>query len=143
MVTMVVDESESRTRAARSGSASRPALAALWSAAAGVPDPEIPVLSITDLGILRGIEWDSRDPDMVAVTVTPTYSGCPATEAINAALRDALAAAGAQRVRIDTRLSPAWTTRFRRSKDQAATTGPGERSTVAIETLQPSVKAKA
>jgi len=110
MVTLVVDESESRTRAARSGSASRPALAALWSAAAGVPDPEIPVLSITDLGILRGIEWDSRDPDMVAVTVTPTYSGCPATEAINAALRDALAAAGAQRVRIDTRLSPAWTT---------------------------------
>jgi ring-1,2-phenylacetyl-CoA epoxidase subunit PaaD len=47
---------------------------------------------------------------MVAVTVTPTYSGCPATAAINAALRDALAAAGAQRVRIETRLSPAWTT---------------------------------
>jgi ring-1,2-phenylacetyl-CoA epoxidase subunit PaaD len=109
MVTMVVDESESRTSAGCSESTSRPALAALWSAAAAVPDPEIPVLSVIDLGILRGIEWDSHDPDMVAVTVTPTYSGCPATEAINAALRDALAAAGAQRVRIETRLSPAWT----------------------------------
>ena len=110
MVTMAVHESQSRMHAASSESAPRPALAALWSAAAAVPDPEVPVLSVTDLGILRGIEWDSHDPELVAVTVTPTYSGCPATEAINAALRQALVAAGAQRVRIETHLSPAWTT---------------------------------
>jgi len=109
-VTMVVHESQTRMHAASSESAPRPALAALWSAAAAVPDPEVPVLSVTDLGILRGIEWDSHDPELVAVTVTPTYSGCPATEAINAALRQALVAAGAQRVRIETHLSPAWTT---------------------------------
>jgi len=75
-----------------------------------VPDPEIPVLSVTDLGILRGIEWADDDAKTLVVTVTPTYSGCPATEAINASLRDALAAAGATRVRIETRLAPAWTT---------------------------------
>jgi len=88
----------------------RPTLAALWKAASAVPDPEIPVLSVTDLGILRGIEWDEADPQTVVVTVTPTYSGCPATEMINASLHDALAAAGAPRVRIETRLAPAWTT---------------------------------
>jgi ring-1,2-phenylacetyl-CoA epoxidase subunit PaaD len=109
-VITAIDQSRSPTRGLDDGSVSRPALAALWSAAAAVPDPEIPVLSVTDLGILRGIEWDAADPETVAVTVTPTYSGCPATEAINAALRDALAAAGARRVRIETRLSPAWTT---------------------------------
>ena len=85
-------------------------IAALWNAAAAVPDPEIPVLSVADLGILRGVEWDEADPATVVVTVTPTYSGCPATEAITASLRDALQAAGAPRVRIETRLSPAWTT---------------------------------
>jgi len=109
-VTTAMREGESQMRVVRSESASRPTLADLWSAAAAVPDPEIPVLSVTDLGILRGIEWDPVDPDMVAVTVTPTYSGCPATEAINAALRDALATAGAPRVRVETRLSPPWTT---------------------------------
>jgi len=83
---------------------------ALWNAAAAVPDPEIPVLSVADLGILRGLEWDEADPAMLVVTVTPTYSGCPATETINASLRDALEAAGARRVRIETRLAPAWTT---------------------------------
>ena len=75
-----------------------------------MPDPEIPVISVTDLGILRGIEWDAGDPETLVVTVTPTYSGCPATEMIMTSLRDALAAAGAVRVRIETRLSPAWTT---------------------------------
>ena len=87
-----------------------PTLAAFWNAAAAVPDPEIPVLSVTDLGILRGLEWDEADPGTVVVTVTPTYSGCPATDVIAALLRDALTAAGAPRVRIETRLAPAWTT---------------------------------
>ena len=85
-------------------------LAAFWNAVAAVPDPEIPVVSVTDLGILRGIEWDGGDPGTLVVTVTPTYSGCPATEMITASLRDALETAGASRVRIETRLAPAWTT---------------------------------
>ena len=88
----------------------RPTLAVLWKAVSAVPDPEIPVLSVADLGILRGLEWDEADPRTLVVTVTPTYSGCPATEAIAASLHEALAAAGAPRVRIETRLSPAWTT---------------------------------
>jgi ring-1,2-phenylacetyl-CoA epoxidase subunit PaaD len=140
-VTAAVDESRSPTGTSGSSSASRPALAALWSAAAAVPDPEIPVLSVIDLGILRGIEWDSADPEMVAVTVTPTYSGCPATEAINAALRDALAAAGARRVRVETRLSPAWTTDWitadgRRKLAEFGIAPPaGERSSPGVATV--------
>ena len=92
------------------GSGSRPTLGTLWEAASAVPDPEIPVLSVTDLGILRGLEWDEADPLTLVVTVTPTYSGCPATEAIAASLEGALTTAGAPRVRIETRLAPAWTT---------------------------------
>ena len=75
-----------------------------------MPDPEIPVVSVVELGILRGIEWDAADPSTLVVTVTPTYSGCPATDVIMASIREALAAAGVARVRIETRLSPAWTT---------------------------------
>ena len=50
--------------------------AAVWQTLARIPDPEIPVLSIVDLGIVRGVEWQA---DELVVTVTPTYSGCPAT----------------------------------------------------------------
>lgn len=140
-MTAAIDEAKSPTGTLRSNGAPRPALAALWIAAAAVPDPEIPVLSVTDLGILRGIEWDSADPEMVTVTVTPTYSGCPATEAINAALRDALEAAGARRVRIETRLSPAWTTDWitadgRRKLAEFGIAPPaGERSSPALATV--------
>jgi ring-1,2-phenylacetyl-CoA epoxidase subunit PaaD len=97
--------------AANDGSApSRPAVAALWLALAAVPDPEIPVVSVAELGILRGVEWDAADPTTLVVVVTPTYSGCPATELIATSIREALAAAGVARVRLETRLSPAWTT---------------------------------
>lgn len=95
--------------AAPNGTGSR-TLAAFWNAAASVPDPEIPVLSVIDLGILRAIEWDDTDPGTLVVTVTPTYSGCPATDVIAASLRGVLQAEGALRVRIETRLAPAWTT---------------------------------
>jgi ring-1,2-phenylacetyl-CoA epoxidase subunit PaaD len=95
---------------ALAGLEARPALGALWKVAAAVPDPEIPVISVTELGILRGLEWDERDPVTLVVSVTPTYSGCPATDVIMASLREALMAAGAANVRIETRLSPAWTT---------------------------------
>jgi ring-1,2-phenylacetyl-CoA epoxidase subunit PaaD len=78
-----------------------------WEVLQGVPDPEIPAVSVCELGIVRDVRSDA---DGVTVVVTPTYSGCPATEAIEASIRDALLEAGARHVRVETRLSPAWTT---------------------------------
>ncbi len=72
-----------------------------------VPDPEIPVLTITDLGIVRGVELDG---DSVTVSLAPTYSGCPATEFIERAVVEALEGHGVASVSIDRQLSPAWTT---------------------------------
>ena len=71
-----------------------------------VPDPEIPVLSIVDLGIVRDVEVG----DEIVVSLTPTYTGCPATEVIEKSVVDALYEAGVQRVRIERQLSPPWTT---------------------------------
>ena len=85
----------------------RPSVDSVWQALAGVPDPEIPVVSIVDLGIVRGVEW--RDDELV-VTVTPTYSGCPATEVIMTDIGRALDAAGCTRHRLEVQLAPAWTT---------------------------------
>lgn len=70
-----------------------------------VPDPEIPVISVVDLGIIRSVE--SSPP---AVLLTPTYSGCPATLVIEQAVRSALDSAGFRDVGIRTVLSPPWTT---------------------------------
>lgn len=77
-----------------------------------VMDPEVPVVSIVDLGILRDAAWQEASDGSaeLLVTVTPTYSGCPATEAIAQAIRDTLHAHGVGRVRILTQLYPAWTT---------------------------------
>ena len=71
-----------------------------------VPDPEIPVLTITDLGIVRDVECG----DEIVVSLTPTYSGCPATEAIEASVVAALEDRGVTDVRIKRVLSPPWTT---------------------------------
>ncbi len=84
-----------------------PCLEDIWSALAAVPDPEIPVISVVDLGIVRDISWHD---DELVVSVTPTYSGCPATEVIARDIGSALTRAGVGRFRIETRLSPAWTT---------------------------------
>ncbi|NNL64481.1 MAG: phenylacetate-CoA oxygenase subunit PaaJ, partial [Woeseiaceae bacterium] len=73
---------------------------------AEVADPEIPVLTITDLGIVRDVECD----DGVTVSLTPTYSGCPATEAIETSVVAALEERGVENVRIKRVLSPPWTT---------------------------------
>jgi len=70
-----------------------------------VPDPEIPVLSITDLGIVRGV---AEKPDRVLVT--PTYTGCPATIAIEASIREALDKAGFDAIGIERVIFPPWTT---------------------------------
>ena len=82
--------------------------AAAWAAAAAVLDPEVPVLTIEDLGVLR--EVSVRDDGAVTVTVTPTYSGCPAMEAIEHDVEDAVRAAGFADVSVRRVLAPAWTT---------------------------------
>ena len=75
----------------------------------GLTDPEIPVLTLADLGVLRGVEVDEG---VVTVTITPTYSGCPAMEEIRTDIAAALAAHGWEDVRVETVLSPAWTTEW-------------------------------
>lgn len=75
-------------------------------AAAGVTDPELPGVSVVDLGIIRDIEVD--DDGAATVTITPTFSGCPALVEIRRDLDRRLRAAGFENVRIDTRLSPPW-----------------------------------
>lgn len=84
-----------------------PSLEHVWSALADVPDPEIPVISIVELGIVRGVAWDAG---RLVVKVTPTYSGCPATEMINTLIREALAAIGVADVAVVNQLSPPWST---------------------------------
>jgi ring-1,2-phenylacetyl-CoA epoxidase subunit PaaD len=86
-----------------------PALAGLTAAAvaATVTDPELPMLTLADLGIIRDVREGAGG---VVVTITPTYSGCPAMDAIRDDLTAALRAAGHQRVEVRTVLTPAWTT---------------------------------
>ncbi len=72
-------------------------------------DPEIPVLTIADLGILRGADWD-EDKQQWVVRITPTYSGCPATDLIATQIRLALLEHGIKNFSIQQVLSPAWTT---------------------------------
>ena len=81
--------------------------AVVWRTLARVPDPEIPMLSIVDLGIVRSVEWRGEE---LVVTVTPTYSGCPATDLIMADIGRGLATAGFAKHRLEVRLAPAWTT---------------------------------
>jgi ring-1,2-phenylacetyl-CoA epoxidase subunit PaaD len=77
--------------------------AGIWEVLAQVPDPEIPVVSLVDLGIVREVSADR-------VVLTPTYTGCPATFVIETMVRSALDEAGFGTVRIETTLSPPWTT---------------------------------
>jgi ring-1,2-phenylacetyl-CoA epoxidase subunit PaaD len=78
-----------------------------YEVAARVPDPELPVVTIAELGILRGVETDGA---RAVVTITPTYSGCPAMDTIRADVAAELRAAGWAEVEVVTRLRPAWTT---------------------------------
>jgi ring-1,2-phenylacetyl-CoA epoxidase subunit PaaD len=93
MVTLLLTDAELRQRA--------------WNAAASVVDPEIPVLTIADLGVLREVAvTDGR----VEVAITPTYSGCPAMNMIGLEIELALERVGFANSKIRTVLSPAWTT---------------------------------
>jgi len=79
----------------------------VWELAATVPDPEVPVLTIEDLGVLRSADVIDG---VAEVTITPTYSGCPAMDAIRDDVVSALGAAGYENARVQIVLSPAWTT---------------------------------
>lgn len=94
----------------------------VWSWLGEVPDPEIPVISIVDLGIVRDVAIDG---DECVVTITPTYSGCPAMQVISEAVLDALHARGMDKVRLVNQLSPAWTTDWMSEAGKAALKGYG------------------
>jgi ring-1,2-phenylacetyl-CoA epoxidase subunit PaaD len=79
----------------------------IWSLLEGVNDPEVPVLSVVDLGIIRDVRTGGAHPEIV---LTPTYSGCPAMDLIRMTIRMVLLEAGFRDVVLTTVLSPAWTT---------------------------------
>lgn len=87
----------------------RPAINDVWSWLDEVPDPEIPVISVVDLGIVREVAWQG---ETLEVTVTPTYSGCPATSVISFEIESALRSRGVEQVRLRTQIAPPWTTEW-------------------------------
>jgi len=80
---------------------------AIWALLENVKDPEVPAVSVVELGIIRRVDWDGKN---LTVDVTPTYSGCPATELIEELIAEALRAAGIRDPKIKQVLTPAWTT---------------------------------
>ena len=108
-----------------------------WDILGRVPDPEIPAISVTELGIVRDVRTAE---EAIEVVVTPTYSGCPATEAIERSIREALSAAGARDVRVRQQLSPAWSTDWidEDARERLRAYGiapPGERPAVGAQPL--------
>lgn len=88
-----------------------PTLDDVWRWLGDVPDPEVPAVSVIDLGIVRDVAWRaSRAGAVLDVTITPTYSGCPATAVIARDIEAALHARGIGDVRLRTQLDPPWTT---------------------------------
>jgi ring-1,2-phenylacetyl-CoA epoxidase subunit PaaD len=79
----------------------------IWSLLETVMDPEVPVLSVVDLGVIRDVKWTDGLPEIV---ITPTYSGCPAMDVIRMNIRMVLLQLGYKDVKLTTVLSPAWTT---------------------------------
>ncbi len=82
----------------------------IWSVLASVYDPEIPVLTVLDLGIVRKVQVATAPPFDIEVSITPTYSGCPAMDVIRMNIRLALLQEGFTNAKITEVLSPAWTT---------------------------------
>ncbi|MDX1445417.1 1,2-phenylacetyl-CoA epoxidase subunit PaaD [Lishizhenia sp.] len=79
----------------------------IWDLLEHVSDPEVPVLTIVDLGVVRNVEVKGEE---VTVTITPTYSGCPAMQVIEEDIRETFKNEGIENVTVETVLSPAWTT---------------------------------
>ncbi|MEM6667109.1 MAG: 1,2-phenylacetyl-CoA epoxidase subunit PaaD [Pseudomonadota bacterium] len=93
-----------------------PTEAEVWAWLEDVPDPEIPVISVVDLGVVRNVDVSDAG---VTVTLTPTYSGCPAMSMISLDIELALAKRGVSKVDLKTRLAPAWTTDWLSEKGRA------------------------
>ena len=110
--------------------------AAAWSALGDVLDPELPVVSIVELGIVRDLTCGR---DECVVTLTPTYSGCPATRVIEAEVRAAVSRVTDQAVRIETVLAPAWSSDWiapeARAKLAAAGIAPPGQARAAASTI--------
>jgi ring-1,2-phenylacetyl-CoA epoxidase subunit PaaD len=129
MVT-AMSSAASQPRAERASAAGeRDATASVWRALGAVVDPEIPFVSIVELGIVRDV---ARAGDEWLITLTPTYSGCPAIRMIEGDVRAALAALTDAPVRVATALAPAWSTDWiapeaRRKLSRAGITPPGAR----------------
>ncbi len=85
----------------------RLAVSEVWDILDTVADPEIPVISLVDLGVIRGVSWQG---DTLVIAISPTYSGCPATAVINLDIEAALRAHGIVTVELRRQLSPSWTT---------------------------------
>ena len=79
----------------------------LWQWLEQIPDPEIPVISIVDLGVIRDVSVQDNN---VSVVITPTYSGCPAMREIAESIKTELTAHGVEHLNLETRIAPAWTT---------------------------------
>jgi len=103
--------------------AAAPSTTQVWTWLGEVSDPEIPVISIVDLGIVRDVRLAADGA--CDVTITPTYSGCPAMQVIADAITDSLRAHGLQTVRLHNQLSPAWTTDWMSEDGKAKLKGYG------------------
>jgi len=88
----------------------------IWDWLDAVPDPEIPVISVVDLGVVRDV---SVSEEGVEVTITPTYTGCPAMSAIAFDIETALAQKGIENITLKTQIAPAWTTDWLSKKGRA------------------------
>ncbi len=88
----------------------------IWTWLDEIPDPEIPVISVVDLGVVRNVEIVG---DVVKVTITPTYSGCPAMSVIAMDIETALVKKGVENLTLETSIAPAWTTDWLSEKGRA------------------------
>ena len=88
----------------------------IWNWLENVPDPEIPVISVVDLGVVRDVKTDN---ETVEITITPTYSGCPAMRVIEMDIVTELAKHGVESPRFKTSINPPWTTEWLSGKGRA------------------------
>ncbi|MGH7070854.1 MAG: 1,2-phenylacetyl-CoA epoxidase subunit PaaD [Acetobacteraceae bacterium] len=89
----------------------RPDVGEVWRWLDGIPDPEIPAVSVVDLGMVRDVRWEHRGGKQeLVVTVTPTYSGCPAASVIMRTIEHEIRARGVEALRLERRIAPPWTT---------------------------------
>ncbi len=95
----------------------QPDVKQVWAWLDAIPDPEIPVISLVDLGIIRDVAWAG---DTLNITLTPTYSGCPATSIIKLDVETALRDHGIKKLTLKRQISPAWTTDWLSAKGHAA-----------------------